>query len=232
MKFIKYTLCAVLISQILVGRDSYSSYDCHGRPLDVMLVDIMGIQNGVFVEVGAYDGLFTSNTKLLAEKHGWTGVLIEPAAGAFASLVANRPESRCFQCALGSFEENNKYAYGDFSNGPMSSFTGRVIAPQNDLVLIRTLQSILDECNITHINFFSLDTEGYELNILNGIDFQKTTFDYLLIEIYRSQFDSIVSFLASKGYNLLSNMTNYNKTNNPDWDGTHNDYLFKRLSLN
>jgi hypothetical protein len=98
-------------------------------------------------------------------------------------------------------------------------------------VKIRSLQSILDECGISHINLFSLDTEGYELNILKGIDFSRTTFDYLLIEIYTHQYDEIVSFLLQKGFELVTCLSNYNKVSNPGWDGAHNDYLFKRVSF-
>ena len=78
------------------------------------------------------------------------------------------------------------------------------------------------------LKFFSLDTEGYELNVLKGIDFAKTTFDYLLIEIYNYQYQEIVDFLADKGYEMIRNLSNYNKIDNRIWDGTHNDYLFRR----
>jgi hypothetical protein len=43
------------------------------------------------------------------------------------------------------------------------------------------------------------------------------------IEIYTQQYDSIVKFLQDKGYILHSNFSNYNKTTNPGWDGTHKD---------
>ena len=129
---------------------------------------------------------------------------------------------------MGSFDENNTYAYGDFDGHPMSSFTNRLKQKANQKVFVRSLQSILEECNIQYINFFSLDTEGYELNILKGIDFTKTTFDYMLIEIYKNQYTQIVDFLQEKDYELIYNFSNYNHKSNPSWDGTHNDYLFKK----
>jgi hypothetical protein len=49
----------------------------------------------------------------------------------------------------------------------------------------------------------------------------------MLIEIYDNQYDEIYNFLINNNYSLISNFSNYNKTNNPNWDGTHNDYLFK-----
>lgn len=213
------------------NRPSYSGVNCKLIPLDHMLADIMNIKNGIYIEVGAFDGVSSSNTKLLEEYYGWTGILIEPSENAFNILYKNRPKSRCYQCALGSFQEDNTYACGDFKGHTMSSFTNRRNKENSERVLIRSLQSILDECNIQHINFFSLDTEGYELNVLKGINFNKVTFDYLLIEIYTEQYDQIVTLLAEHGYQLSCCLSNYNKDDNPGWDGTHNDYLFVRTSL-
>lgn len=208
---------------------SYSLPDSEGIPLDLKLVELLDFQGGVFVEVGANDGVTQSNTKLLEEKFGWTGILIEPSQVLFSQLSSNRPYSQCFQCALGSFEEDGTYAYGDFDGNLMSSLNGaRLDRSPSEKVLIRSLQSILDEVNIHHIDLLNLDTEGHEMKILEGIDFSKTQFDYMLIEIYKDQYDQIVSFLSDHGYELLECFTNYNLLTNPNWDGTHNDYLFKR----
>lgn len=212
----------------LHGGRSYSLRDAQGVPLDHKLLSLMPYKNGVFIEVGALDGHGQSNTKLFEEFYDWTGILIEPSPNLFQVLCSNRPKSRCFGCALGAFEEDGSYGFGDFDGEYMSSLVGRTGKPAHVRVLIRSLQSILDECGISHVNFFSLDTEGYELNILKGIDFDKTTFDYMLIEVYTSQYDSIVALLAEKGYDLVSNFSNYSKATNPNWDGTHNDYLFKK----
>jgi hypothetical protein len=94
-------------------------------------------------------------------------------------------------------------------------------------VLVRSLQSILEENEINHVHFFSLDTEGYELQILNGVDFTKTTFDYLLIEIYDHDYEQIINLLSNNGYDMIQNFTMYNERDNPGWGGNHNDYLFK-----
>lgn len=207
---------------------TYSGVDYRRIPLDHMLTEILNMQDGIFIEVGAHDGLFQSNTKLLEDYYGWRGILIEPSEIVFNKLIHNRPLARCFNCALGTFEEHGTYAYGDFDGHAMSSLTGRLNRPKTCKVYMRSLQSILDECGVNHIHFFSLDTEGYELNILKGIDFNKTTFDYLLIEIYPHLYSDTVSFLDSKGYALVTCLSSYNLETNPFWDGTHNDYLFKR----
>ena len=62
---------------------------------------------------------------------------------------------------------------------------------------------------------------------LKGIDYDNQKIFYMLIEIYNKDKEDIFNFLNSKGYELVKNVTNYNKVDNPKWDGTHNDYLFK-----
>jgi len=208
---------------------TYSQKDSNRVPFDHKLARIMNFKNGTFIEVGAYTGLVPSNTKLLEDSYEWTGILIEPFQEFFTELCKNRPNAKCFQCALGSFKEDNTYAYGCFNGGPMSGFQSGHTG--NEKVLMRSLQSVLDECELQHINFFSLDVEGYEFNVLKGIDFDRTTFDYLLIEIRNNHYKEIVSFLYERGYDLMSCFSNYNRIDNPGWDGTHNDYLFKRRRL-
>lgn len=218
------------LSAILHAKASYAASDSKGVPLDRKLLKYINERNGVYVEVGANDGVMFSNTKLLEEHYGWTGILIEPSDCLYTALCNNRPNSRCFKCALGPMELNNTYIWGDFDGRLMSSINGqRCNQPASYRVLMRSLQSILDETQIKHVNLFSLDVEGYELNVLKGIDFDRMTFDFLLVEIYKTDYDAIVSFLKSKGYECIENFTNFNKVDNPGWDGTHNDYLFKRV---
>ena len=60
----------------------------------------MLLQNpGFFVEVGAVDGLFMSQTIVLEEKLNWTGLLIEPDPRNFQKLLhSGRNASYCSLC--------------------------------------------------------------------------------------------------------------------------------------
>ena len=89
-----------------------------------------------------------------------------------------------------------------------------------------TLEKILDEHKILEIDFLSLDTEGYELEILKGLNLEKYRPKYMLIEMYDWDKNNILKYLHLHKYKLHSNLSNYNKIDNPGWDGTHNDYLF------
>src|SRR6266516_1818539 len=58
------------------GSARYSRVAIHG--LDRMLERHLPRRPGTFVEAGAYDGVFQSNTYYLERFWGWSGVLIEP----------------------------------------------------------------------------------------------------------------------------------------------------------
>ena len=158
-------------------------------------------RNGFYVEAGANDGLKQSNTKYLEEALGWTGILVEPSLDSYKMLGVNRPNDICIHGCLVSSEYTDEFISGDFNGGLMSSVDGRRLT-STDLVRAPalTLAAIFAEHGIEKVDFVSLDTEGYELEILKGIDFEKVRPSYFLIEIYESMYGDIVDFLDSKGY--------------------------------
>jgi hypothetical protein len=92
------------------------------------------------------------------------------------------------------------------------------------ITLEKLLDTYLGQGKI--IDLLSLDTEGYELPILKGLNLCKYRPRYMLIEIYEKDYNEIVDFLTTHKYVLHSNFSNYSLSTKPDWDGTHNDYLF------
>src|SRR5579872_770277 len=47
-------------------------------------------RDGVFVDIGAHDGVFLSNTYFFEKEMGWKGICIEPIPEVFEQLKANR----------------------------------------------------------------------------------------------------------------------------------------------
>ena len=212
---------------------SYSLKDCSNNPIDYRLNKIFNKVNGFYIELGANDGLKQSNTALFEFFKNWTGILIEPCITAFEKCKINRPNSLCYNNACVSNDYQEEFVYGDFNtehlmasvNAVRKSGLGRDINTLTKVNAI-TLEKILDIEKIINIDFLSLDTEGYELNILKGLNLNKYRPKYMLIEIYKNDYDNIIEFLNKYNYKLVCNFTNYNKKTNPCWDGTHNDYLF------
>ena len=207
----------------------YSLTDCNNEQLDKKLDELFKHkENGFFIELGANDGLTQSNTAFLENSRMWTGILVEPSLVGYNLCVKNRPKSTCFNCACVSNNYNDEFVYGDFQNNFLMGSINGVRCSSDALIQVNaiTLEKILDSQYITNIDFLSLDTEGYELNVLKGLNLNKYRPNYMLIEIYEIYYNDIVDFLQKNKYSLIINFTNYNLINNPIWDGTHNDYLF------
>ena len=192
---------------------SYSLFDCNNVPLDHKLDNFFGKkENGYFIELGGNDG-----------------ILIEPSFSAYSQCVKNRPASIVLNCACVSNDYASSTIVGDFNGHLMSSVDGKRLGSTSLVEIpVRTLSSILDEHSKVdqQIDLLSLDTEGYELNILKGLNLNKWRPKHMLIEVYTKDFDELKKYLEEQGYTLHSNFSNYSKATNPHWDGTHNDYLF------
>ena len=209
--------------------ESYSMSDSKGIPLDKKLDMLFNHKkDGFFIELGAFDGITQSNTYFFELNRNWKGLLIEPSKNSFDLCCINRPNSIVVNCCCVSNTYTDTKIFGDFNSTLMSSVNGERLR-SNQLIEVKalTLEKILDENNIDiEIDFLSLDTEGYELPILQGLNLDKYRPKYLLIEIYSNEFNNILIYLESKYYFLHSNFTNYNHIDSPVWDGTHNDFLF------
>lgn len=207
----------------------FSHVDCFGVPLEKKIDELFNKTNGFFIELGANDGLSQSNTAFLEFNKNWTGILIEPSSTCYDSCKKNRPNSTVLNYACVSNDYCGNVISGDFMDNDLMSSIDGLRLKRNATVNVpaSTLESILDKHSGDKIiDFLSLDTEGYEMNILKGLNLKKYRPKYMLIEIYTKDFTDIVLFLIGHNYSLQCNFTNYNTTTNPHWDGTHNDYLF------
>ncbi len=209
---------------------NYSACDNKKVSFEKKLDDIFNFKtNGFFIELGANDGFNSSNTYFFEKYREWKGILIEPSIKGYEKCKINRPNSLCLNYACVSNDYTDEFIYGDFDdNHAMGSIYGKRLN-RNNLIKVKaiTLENILDSYTENQkIDFLSLDTEGYELNILKGLNLHKYRPHYMLIEIYNYDYDKLTEFLKEKHYRLHSNFSNYNFIDNKGWDGTHNDFLF------
>ena len=191
------------------------------------------IENGVFVEAGALDGLFMSNTKLL-EDLGWTGILIEPSIEACKECVKNRKVPIvCGALVSNNFKED--HIYGDFfydgngGKGAWSSINRNQHSINKKIkVPAFTFKRILEHFKVKKVDLLSLDVEGYELKALKGLDFDEVDVRYILVEVNFNDYDleDMDDFLGQKGFKNLGCLSNFTKETNEGWDGSHQDYLY------
>jgi FkbM family methyltransferase len=173
-------------------------------------------EKGFFIETGSCDGIFQSNTYYLETELNWSGLLIEPNPDYAKECVINRPKSKVYECALVSFDFKKECTtlYSIAMKGAMGTIENRgmwINEKENfivhDKISVRTLTSILDEVQPKEIDFLSLDVEGYELNVLMGIDFEKYKPKVIVVECHDDSINLIDNILF-KYYNLDNKISN------------------------
>jgi FkbM family methyltransferase len=158
--------------------------------LETFLEQQLDTGPGVFVEAGAADGVFQSNTYWFERRWNWTGVLVEPVPELAREATLSRPGSKVFQCALVSDGFDDASLVVDYA-GAMTHVSGlqhdlpRVPDGRGERIVVpaRTLTSVLDEAGISAIDLLSLDVEGYEGPALEGLDLERFCPRFMLIEI-------------------------------------------------
>jgi FkbM family methyltransferase len=119
---------------------------------------------GVFVDVGAMDGITSSNT-LHFEEQGWHGLCIEPDPRSFKKCQVRR-RVETYPCACGN-QTRPGTLFAMHENPALSGF----LAKEN--ALIRVLQMRLDDLlhllSIQYVDILSIDTESTELDVWEGL---------------------------------------------------------------
>lgn len=153
--------------------------------------------SGFFVEAGANDGYQQSNTYYLERVRGWRGLLVEPIPELAREAARERSGARVFNCALAATEAPGRTVrlfYGGLMTivaGARADDTEWVAAahavaqeePVHEFeVPARTLSSLLDEIGAPPVDLLSLDVEGYEVEVLRGLDWERHAPRLLLVE--------------------------------------------------
>jgi FkbM family methyltransferase len=147
---------------------------------------------GTFLEAGANDGYTWSNTYYLERCKGWRGVLIEGIPALSEECRRLRSRSIVHNCALvehGYPEERVAMTYCDLrsliagSEPDMERLAMEEAVTYSVEVPARTLDDVLAESNVGHIDFVSLDLEGFEAPALRGLDLERHRPSWLLVEV-------------------------------------------------
>ena len=176
-----------------------------------------GYKNGVYVDVGAHDGVSINNTLYFEKNNNWTGINVEPIQRVFDQLVTNRPNNININCAVcnndGETEFLSNVGYTEMISGIKENFDKRHLQrlqrenaeymSTTEVIKVPTkkLETILDEHKISHINYLSIDVEGAEFEVIKSINFDKVFIDVIGFENnYNDQSIPIVKYLENKGF--------------------------------
>lgn len=138
-----------------------------------ILKALEGIQNGKFLDIGAYDGVNFSNTMALVER-GWSGVMVEPGLEAFQALLKNHGDKEAItlvHAAVGTERGMSKFWNSPTSYGTteewsrdrcklMSEFSPAFFVP------VITFDDLWQWVPGMPVDMLSIDTEGTSVDLL------------------------------------------------------------------
>jgi FkbM family methyltransferase len=197
--------------------------------LDKKLLKYINYTNGFYIDCGANDGVNQSTTWYFEKYLNWRGILIEPVPEVYKELKNNRSNNNFFfNYALISKKYNQQEINFTFNNKDTlqakKALSTKPLKKDEKIIKVKckTLENILEDIKIPKlIDLFSLDVEGYEFEVLEGINFNCIKFKYILVE---TEFpEKMNNFLIKKGYLFVERLSNYNFLEKPEYG----DYLYK-----
>lgn len=153
-----------------------------------IILNYFGERKGVFLDLGANDGVTLSNTRALANT-GWAGVLVDASPKAFKKLQENYPNQNDFHLynialshenGILKFKESGTLlGAGDVAL--VSSFHDSEIERFKSVVEYEEIEAkcltwpaFIQGCPVKDFDFISMDIEGSELDVLPYIDLSNT----------------------------------------------------------
>ena len=152
------------------------------KNIDEKMLKYINYNNGYFIEIGAHDGIHNSNTFYFEKNLNWNGILVEPS-NYYKLLIKNRSKkNKFFNNACSKFNDDDVEVIlvgsGDFSfcedlldKKSRERFSKKQLQAEKQItkkkIKLKTLNSILLESDAPKlIDFFSLDVEGMEIEVL------------------------------------------------------------------
>lgn len=210
------SLEAVRLLQEELAAEGYSS-QC-GQDKWIVETLFPGKQSGVFVDIGANDGLKFSNTAYLEKKMGWTGLAVEPIPEVFDKLRANRSCATVNACvgaengealfrSISGYSEMLSGLIHEYDKNHLQRIDREIQEHQCQYRDIKmrcyTINSLLEEHGLWEVDYLNIDVEGAEVSIISKLD--PSRFHISVIGIENNYQDHrIPQILNAKGYRMHS----------------------------
>jgi len=159
---------SILKKKIYSPKKSYSFGGCD------LLVDYIfkTKKRGFYLDVGCQHPVSNNNTYLLY-KRGWNGMNIDLDPKNIRLFNLERPDEINI-CKCVSSDNSKKDLFFFHPGSPINSLEKKTIKDKSNFSLKKietfTLNSILEDHKIQDIDYFNLDVEGHEIDILKDFD--------------------------------------------------------------
>ncbi len=165
---------------------------------------------GIMIEVGAGPTDFYSMSRHF-RNNGWRCICIDPNPKFVEMHKSEGNEIYQYACSF----EDKKSNFNIVSSGwpddkdgiSYSSLGIKYDIPEHKIETIEVdvikLNTLLENINIEKIDFLSIDTEGWELEVMKGFDTLKYNPKLILLENYTHD-NSYIDYMESMNYSLHS----------------------------
>jgi FkbM family methyltransferase len=180
------------------------------NPIDKILYEkfFPGKTDGFYIEAGANDGLFLSTCKVF-EDLGWGGINIEPNKRLFAELCKNRPTAINLNIALSNVEGEVEFEEIDFDNYGFSRIkdlyrhetidkTFNLKSLETYSMIAKPYSQVITEFSIPKVDLFVLDVEGFEPEVIQGMEGCTVLPDVFCVEWTHCGLDILCNLLKGK----------------------------------
>ena len=148
---------------------------------------------GKYLDLGCYHPTRHSNTHILYQS-GWTGINIDLNPLTIELFNFMRPKDFNYNIGISNSEEEKELYFINEFNTQNTLDKNQLNFLKNhhnvkDREILKTklktkkLETILLDNNFHNIDFFNIDIEGHELEVIESIDFDKFKFKYICIEM-------------------------------------------------
>lgn len=178
------------------------SFSQFGEDLIVsQLAHNLGIENGFYVDAGAFHPIHCSNT-LLLHKQGWSGVNIDLSPEKVALFDELRPGDTNIEALLSDGEKDVHIFY-------KGGLVDRIVSSPADLppaeaaqlrpATTQTLTRVLHDHGIGDrpIDYLNIDCEGHDLPVLRGLDLDRYPVTILTIEALDKESEAAIQAYTS-----------------------------------
>ena len=164
----------------------------------------LSTHNKFFVDIGAYDGVWSSNTYLLERCFGWQGICIEAEPENFKDLTSPVNPRTCtkIHIALGKSVGHANILHSSTVSTVLVNNTERKRRAGTDrssVVPMTTLNHVLHAFNIRFVDFMSMDIEGAEVDVIKSSGLGNAHIDTLTVEVSNSD-PLLQTLIHNQGY--------------------------------
>lgn len=161
---------------------------------------------GVYLDVATNDPTSISNTFFFDVCLLWSGMCVE-ANPRYHTAIENLRSCVLVPRCVGSRDGEQvtfsllggRSGISD-TNLNVPEWEAANMSVPNRTMTCRTLATELRNESVSIIDYFSLDVEGHEMQVLQGIDWRQVRFNVITVEIRNETTSNIEPFLVSKGY--------------------------------